>query len=50
MKLSIIIPHHNGEELLFNCLESILNQISIKDFEIIVIDNGSIDNSADSNN
>ena len=47
MKLSIIIPHHNGEELLFNCLESILNQISIKDFEIIVIDNGSIDNSAD---
>ena len=47
MKLSIIIPHHNGEELLFNCLESILNQISIKDFEIIVVDNGSIDNSAD---
>ena len=47
MKLSIIIPHHNGEELLFNCLESILNQISIEDFEIIVVDNGSIDNSAD---
>ena len=47
MKLSIIIPHHNGEELLFNCLESILNQISIQDFEIIVVDNGSIDNSAD---
>ena len=47
MKLSIIIPHHNGEELLFNCLESILNQISIKDFEIIVVDNGSIDDSAD---
>jgi len=47
MKLSIIIPHHNGKELLFNCLESILNQISIKDFEIIVVDNGSIDNSAD---
>ena len=47
MKLSIIIPHHNGEELLFNCLESILNHISIQDFEIIVVDNGSIDNSAD---
>ena len=47
MKLSIIIPHHNGEELLFNCLESILNQISIQDFEIIVVDNGSIDDSAD---
>ena len=47
MKLSIIIPHHNGEELLFNCLESLLNQISIQDFEIIVVDNGSIDDSAD---
>ena len=47
MKLSIIIPHHNGEALLFNCLESILNQISIQDFEIIVVDNGSIDDSAD---
>ena len=47
MKLSIIIPHHNGEELLFNCLESILDHISIQDFEIIVVDNGSIDDSAD---
>lgn len=47
MKLSIIIPHHNGEELLSNCLESIFNHISIQDFEIIVVDNGSLDNSAD---
>ena len=47
MKLSIIIPHYNGKELLFNCLESILNQISIQDYEIIVVDNASIDNSAD---
>ena len=46
MKLSIIIPHHNGEELLFNCHESILDHISIQDFEIIVVDNCSIDNSA----
>ena len=47
MKLSIIIPHHNGEELLHNCLKSLLNNISIKDFEIIVVDNGSTDNSAE---
>ena len=47
MKLSIIIPHHNGEELLFNCLESILNHISIQDFEIIIVDNASTDNSGD---
>ena len=46
MKLSIIIPHHNGEELLHNCLQSLLNHISIQDFEIIIVDNGSIDNSA----
>ena len=46
MKLSIIIPHHNGEELLYNCLQSLLNHISIQDFEIIVVDNGSTDNSA----
>ena len=45
MKLSIIIPHHNGEELLYNCLQSLLNHISIQDFEIIVVDNGSTDNS-----
>ena len=45
MKLSIIIPHHNGEELLYNCLQALLNHISIQDFEIIVVDNGSTDNS-----
>ena len=47
MKLSIIIPHHNGEDLLHNCLESLLNNISIQDFEIIVVDNGSTDDSAE---
>ena len=46
MKLSIIIPHFNGEELLYNCLQSLLNNISIQDFEIIIVDNGSSDNSA----
>ena len=43
MKLSIIIPHHNGEELLYNCLQSLLNHISIQDFEIIVVDDNSTD-------
>tara|TARA_B100000427_G_C15508510_1_gene595080 strand:+ start:1277 stop:2290 length:1014 start_codon:yes stop_codon:yes gene_type:complete len=47
MKLSIIIPHHNGKELLFNCLESLFYNISINNFEIIIVDNHSTDGSAD---
>ena len=43
--VSIIIPHYNGEDLLYNCIDSIYKNISIKDFEIIVVDNGSTDNS-----
>ena len=47
MKLSIIIPHHNGEELLHNCLQSLLNHISIQDFEIIIVDDASNDGSTE---
>jgi len=43
--VSIIIPNYNGGDLLYNCINSIYKNISIKDFEIIVIDNGSTDNS-----
>ena len=46
MKLvSIIIPHYNGKELLYNCINSIYQNIEIDDFEIIVVDNGSTDDS-----
>ena len=46
MKLvSIIIPHYNGKELLYNCINSIYQNIEIEDFEIIVVDNGSTDDS-----
>ena len=47
MKLSIIIPHHNGKKLLLDCLESLFDNISIDSFEVIVVDNLSIDGSAD---
>ena len=47
MKLSIIIPHHNGKKLLFDCLESLFDNISIDSFEVIVVDNHSNDGSAD---
>ena len=44
MKLSIIIPVYNAEKYLNKCLDSIINQ-TYKDIEIILINDGSIDNS-----
>ena len=43
-KLSILVPVYNVEEFLPLCLESIKNQ-SFKDFECILINDGSTDNS-----
>lgn len=45
-EISIIVPVYNVEEYLENCIESILNQ-TFKDFELILVDDGSIDNSSD---
>ena len=42
--LSIIIPVYNSEKYLEECLISVVNQ-SLKDFEIICINDGSTDNS-----
>ena len=42
--LSIIIPVYNSEKYLEECLISIVNQ-SLKDFEIICVNDGSTDNS-----
>lgn len=44
MKISIIIPVYNCEEYIEKCIESILNQ-KYKNFEIILINDGSTDNS-----
>lgn len=43
-KLSIIVPIYNVEEYLENCINSILNQ-TFKDFELILVNDGSPDNS-----
>lgn len=40
--ISIIIPVHNGEKTIEKCLGSVINQ-SIKEFEVVVVDNASND-------
>jgi len=44
IKASIIIPNWNGQELLKDCLVSLAKQ-TYKNFEIILVDNNSTDNS-----
>lgn len=46
MKLSIIIPNYNGERYLIDCLESLKSQ-TFKDYEVLLVDNGSSDKSCD---
>ena len=43
-KISIIVPVYNVEKYLEKCIDSILNQ-SFRDFELILVDDGSTDNS-----
>lgn len=47
IKVSIIIPLYNGSHLITRCLNSIFNQIGEFDLQVIIIDDGSTDNSAD---
>ena len=46
IKVSVIVPVYNVEKYLEECLNSILNQ-SYKDFELILINDGSTDKSGD---
>jgi len=39
---SVIVPTYNRRDFLTNCIESVLNQ-SFKDFELIIVDDGSSD-------
>ena len=43
-KISAIIPVYNSEQYLVKCLDSVLGQ-TLKDFEIIIVNDGSPDNS-----
>ena len=45
-QIDVIIPNWNGQQWLGSCLESLQKQ-SFRDFQIIVVDNGSSDGSAE---
>jgi glycosyltransferase involved in cell wall biosynthesis len=42
--ISIIVIAYNEEKRILKCLESILSQKTCKEFEVIIIDDGSLDN------
>ena len=46
MKVSIVVPVYNAERYLRKCLDSLINQ-TLDDYEIIVVNDGSIDSSQD---
>lgn len=43
-KVSIVVPIYNKEQILYKCLDSLVNQ-TMQDIEIILINDGSTDNS-----
>lgn len=45
-KVSVVIPTYNESDVILDCLNSLQKQ-SFKDFEIIVVDDGSTDNTKD---
>ncbi len=48
MKISIVIPVYNSEDLISECLDSLVNQTMPKeDYEIICVDDKSTDSSLD---
>lgn len=47
MDISIIIVNYNSKRFLYNCVNSIVNSLADINYEVIVVDNNSTDNSFD---
>lgn len=47
MDLSVIIPVYNAAALLDRCLDSVFNQKTRYTYEVILVDDGSTDNSVE---
>lgn len=47
MKLSVVIVNRNGREFLGKCLRSVFDQTKAFEFEVILVDNGSSDDSVE---
>ena len=45
-KISVIVPVYNVQEYLEECLDSLVHQ-TMKEIEVIMVDDGSVDNSAE---
>ncbi|MCM1294254.1 MAG: glycosyltransferase [Muribaculaceae bacterium] len=43
-EMSVIIPAYNAQDTIIKCLDSIMRQDGINDFEVIVVNDGSTDN------
>lgn len=47
LDLSLIIPVYNGGEMLISCLNSVFSQKTSFSYEVIAVNDGSIDDSLD---
>lgn len=47
MKVSFVVPAHNEEKYIEDCLSSIFSITGLPDYEVIVVDNNSTDRTAD---
>lgn len=45
-KVSVIVPVYNGEKYIKKCLNDLMNQ-TYKNYEVIIIDDGSTDNTSE---
>jgi glycosyltransferase involved in cell wall biosynthesis len=45
--ISVIIPMYNAEKTILKCLESVVYQLPVDEFEVVIVDDGSTDSGAE---